>query len=162
MTTPLTDRKAKWRKAHPKKNRARRKLDDENQRIIRKINKDRGAAPRTPILCTVKGCSGKAEVHHDGDARALKCRQHHQKAHNLRGDGPGSAGPGRSNEQDHAGGLVHHSSHEIPECKTQVKGIRHSPEGKVLLDLNKRGGYGVKAALLQGLTRLTKSDKLED
>lgn len=159
MTTDLTDRKAKWRLRHPKRNRERRKLDDENQRVKRKLNKSEGKPSETPLTCSKTGCNKPGQVHHAGNKRQVLCRQHHQIPHNKRGDGPGSNGPGRNgtNESSHAGGLVHHPSHELLGCKNPVKGIKHTNEPPVDLAPNGRGGYGVQTgangALLQNLTR---------
>ena len=153
MTTALTDRKAKWRKAHPGKNRKRRRLDDENQKYKRDKNKKEGKPSETPLVCSKKGCKEHGEVHHvDKDKREILCRQHHQKPHKARGDGPGSNGPGRSNEHDHAGGLVHHSSHNIIK-ESVIVGIRHSPETPVSLESTKRGTYAVRPPLLANLTK---------
>lgn len=86
------DRVARWRKNNPDKNRTRRNKDNENKRDKRKINKSNGKDSESKLICSRKGCNKKGEVHHAGSKRLVLCRDHHNKTHKARGDGPGSAG----------------------------------------------------------------------
>lgn len=136
-----SERKQRWREKHPERDRKRRELDNENRRYAKKVNREEGR-DGTHLTCSRKGCNNKGQVHHDDKNRKkVLCRQHHQVVHNARGDGPGSKGPGRHNESDHAGGLIHHPSHDRLKQEIECAGIVHSNEGPVdLLQVN-RGCY---------------------